>query len=106
MAHAAAQRGQHLAGLNGYGQLGNGTNTDKNVPTAVSTGSVTTWLAISAGGYYTCGLAAGGGLDGDAYCWGESLPCHAINPAYREVWGLHMQPRRTPLLSVANTSQA
>jgi hypothetical protein len=72
----------------------------------VSTGSVSTWLAISAGNFHTCGLAAGGGLDGDAYCWGESPPRPAINLAYREVRGLHMQPWRTPLLSVANTLQA
>ena len=45
-------------------------------------------------------------LDGDAYCWGESPPRPAINPVYREVRGLHMEPRRTPLLSMANTSQA
>ena len=72
----------------------------------MSTGSVSTWLAISAGNFHTCGLAAGGGLDGDAYCWGESPPRPAINLAYREVRGLHMQPWRTPLLSVANTLQA
>ena len=52
----AAQRGQLLAGNNLDGQLGDGTNDGQNVPTAVSTATVTSWLAISAGGYHTMAL--------------------------------------------------
>ena len=61
-AHAAVplvtvQRDRVLAGYNGNGQLGDGTNEGlENVPTAVSTATVTSWLAISAGGYHTMAL--------------------------------------------------
>ena len=101
-----AQRDRVLAGWNANGQLGDGTTTNQNVPTAVSTATVTTWRAISAGGSDTCGLAAGGGQDGKAYCWGESPPRPAINLAYQEVRGLHMQPHPTPVLSGPASSQA
>ena len=60
--------------------MGDGTNDGQDVPTAVSTGSVSSWRAISAGNSYTCGLAAGGGLDGKAYCWGESPRRPAMDP--------------------------
>ena len=69
------------AGYNVDGELGDGTNDGQNVPTAVSTGTVTSWLAISAGQYHTCGLAAGGGQDGKAYCWGESPPAPRPEPS-------------------------
>ena len=68
------------AGYNVDGELGDGTTTNRKVPTAVSTATVSNWLAISAGTYHTCGLAAGGGQDGKAYCWGESPPRPAMNP--------------------------
>jgi hypothetical protein len=61
-----------FAGGNDYGQVGDG-NTNYGVgvvtPTAVN-GSVSSWAAISAGGYHTCGLAASNSA---AYCWGEAL---------------------------------
>ena len=57
-------------GYNGKGQVGNGiTVSPVTTPMAV-VGSVTSWSAISAGGFHTCGLAA---TDGSAYCWGEAL---------------------------------
>ena len=59
-----------LAGNNNQGQLGDNTTTDRNVPTPVSNGTVSTWLAISAGNTHTCGLAAGNGQDGKVFCWG------------------------------------
>jgi prepilin-type N-terminal cleavage/methylation domain-containing protein len=53
-----------------YGQLGNGTNTNSNIPVAVSTSGVLsgkTVKAISAGSDYTCVIAS----DNQAYCWGR-----------------------------------
>ncbi|MGI6443569.1 MAG: fibronectin type III domain-containing protein [Candidatus Dojkabacteria bacterium] len=56
-------------GYNYYGQLGNGSDTDSNVPVQVSAGAIPsgiTLISISAGYYHTCGL----GDDGHGYCWG------------------------------------
>ena len=51
------QRDRVLAGYTGNGQLGDGTNEGlENVPTVVSNNTVSTWLAISAGGYHTMAL--------------------------------------------------
>ncbi|MGH7563265.1 MAG: FIMAH domain-containing protein [Gemmatimonadota bacterium] len=54
-------------GFNLFGQLGDGTNIDSNVPVAVFDGL--TFDAISAGGVHTCGLTP----TGDAYCWGSNF---------------------------------
>ncbi|MFV0432952.1 MAG: hypothetical protein ACK5LO_03060 [Leucobacter sp.] len=54
-------------GFNAQGQLGNGTNTDSNVPVQVSTGGVTLHH-ISTRGYYSVAL----GNDGNAYAWGAN----------------------------------
>jgi alpha-tubulin suppressor-like RCC1 family protein len=54
-------------GWNNYGQVGDGTRTDRAVPTAVAGGLVFTRLAL--GIYHSCGLTAGGA----AYCWGENF---------------------------------
>jgi hypothetical protein len=72
---AAAQRKCALAGFNSKGQLGDGTTTRRDVPTPVSTSLVSSWLAISAGGEHTCGLAVGSRA---AYCWGESPPAKSF----------------------------
>jgi alpha-tubulin suppressor-like RCC1 family protein len=53
-------------GLNGYGQLGDGTNGDKNSPVAVGGGLVFTGL--TAGTYHTCGVTKGRQI----YCWGSN----------------------------------
>ncbi len=57
-------------GYNEYGQLGNGSTIDSNVPVAVDTSGVLagkTVAAIAAGDGHTCVVA-----DGKAYCWGEN----------------------------------
>ncbi|MGI6484634.1 MAG: fibronectin type III domain-containing protein [Candidatus Dojkabacteria bacterium] len=53
-------------GYNAYGQLGNSSYTDSNIPVSVSMGSGITLSSISAGQYHTCGV----GSDGNGYCWG------------------------------------
>ena len=52
-------------GWNGYGQLGDGTVTNRTVPTPVAGGHVFVRLAAGGGGHM-CGIAA----DGITYCWG------------------------------------
>ena len=51
-------------GGNAYGQLGNGTTMQSNMPTAVAAG--VTFVSVSTGGYHTCALTSEGSL----YCWG------------------------------------
>src|SRR5207248_2626643 len=54
-------------GDNTVGGLGDGTyGTDRLTPVAVSGGL--TFAAVSAGGYYTCGVTPSGA----AYCWGNN----------------------------------
>ncbi|MDR1300709.1 MAG: hypothetical protein LBK50_03310, partial [Candidatus Nomurabacteria bacterium] len=56
-------------GRNDYGQLGDGTTTNRLVPTPVDTSGVLNGLmakAITAGLYHTCVIAS----DDNAYCWG------------------------------------
>ena len=51
-------------GLNQNGRLGDGTVTDRPVPTAVVGGKL--FQSLNAGGAHSCGL----GTDGKVYCWG------------------------------------
>jgi len=53
-------------GWNGFGQLGDGTTTNRLVPTPVFGGIK--FLTLSAGSYNTCGLTS----SGQAYCWGHN----------------------------------
>lgn len=65
--HTCALSGAGAArcwGDNASGQLGDGSNTDRLTPFAVS-GLATGVTAIDAGVYHTCAIA-----NGSAYCWG------------------------------------
>jgi alpha-tubulin suppressor-like RCC1 family protein len=54
-------------GWNEFGQLGDGTSTNRSTPVPVMGGQ--SFAAVSAGYYYTCGVTTGG----SAYCWGDNL---------------------------------
>ena len=54
-------------GLNVSGQLGDGTNTDRNTPVDVS-GLSSGVAAVSVGTYHTCAVTTAGGLK----CWGDN----------------------------------
>jgi alpha-tubulin suppressor-like RCC1 family protein len=53
-------------GENDYGQLGNGTTTDKDFPIRI--GSDSDWTSISAGDYHSLALKQNGSL----YSWGRN----------------------------------
>jgi alpha-tubulin suppressor-like RCC1 family protein len=55
-------------GLNGFGELGDGTQTDRLTPVAVAMPTGMTFASLSAGGDHTCGLTP----TGAAYCWGDN----------------------------------
>jgi alpha-tubulin suppressor-like RCC1 family protein len=56
-------------GWNSRGQLGDGTQSSRSIPTAVVMPAGVTFTSIDAGYYNTCALAVGG----VAYCWGRNV---------------------------------
>lgn len=54
-------------GKNLYGQLGDGTNSLRNVPTPVSGGL--TWKTVVLSYDFTCGIS----ISDELYCWGKNL---------------------------------
>lgn len=55
----------HCWGEGQYGQLGNGSYSDRGVPDMVAGGHA--FDQISSGNQHTCGITVGG----QAYCWGS-----------------------------------
>ena len=53
-------------GFNLYGQLGDGSTTDKNIP--VKIGSDNNWVGVSVGAFHTLGLKS----DGTLWAWGQN----------------------------------
>jgi alpha-tubulin suppressor-like RCC1 family protein len=53
-------------GTNSFGQLGDGTKTDRSAPVQVGTDD--DWASVSAGSQQACGLRT----DGSARCWGRN----------------------------------
>jgi alpha-tubulin suppressor-like RCC1 family protein len=62
-------------GPNLNGQLGDGTTTSKNVPTAINTNSPRpqTWKLLSAGTFHSLGISADPENDSKGWAWGSNL---------------------------------
>src|SRR5690606_17322804 len=56
----------YACGDNGFGQPGDGTNTDRNTPVQVQDAAGVTFTSISSGSFHSVAL----GSDGNAYAWG------------------------------------
>jgi alpha-tubulin suppressor-like RCC1 family protein len=68
--HTCGETTDRLAycwGSNTYGGLGDGTETPRLRPVAVTGGL--RFSQVSAGGFYTCGVST----DQAAYCWGNNF---------------------------------
>jgi alpha-tubulin suppressor-like RCC1 family protein len=55
-------------GSNAYGQLGDGTYVDRDVPVEIQAGSGLTWLKVSAGAGHTVAIRS----DGRIFTWGDN----------------------------------
>jgi hypothetical protein len=76
-ARAGTETGLHACGVttageaycwgnNEYGELGDGTLTERDIPVLVSGGH--NWASVTAGGHHSCGVTTAG----EAYCWGTN----------------------------------
>lgn len=63
-------------GENGFGQLGNGSQTGSKVPVEVSSSGTLQIVQIAAGGGWTCARVAGN----QAFCWGGNQDGQLGNP--------------------------
>lgn len=63
----ASSGAAHCWGLNGDGELGNGNQTQSNIPVVVSGGL--SFASISPGRLFTCGMTTAG----KAHCWGDNF---------------------------------
>jgi len=69
--HTCAVTSDGLAfcwGRNDFGQLGDGSTTDRSAPAAVSLGSGVSVASVAAGSHHSCAVTSGGG----ALCWGRN----------------------------------
>jgi alpha-tubulin suppressor-like RCC1 family protein len=55
-------------GKNTAGQLGDGSNTQRDVPVQISAGSGVHWLSVTAGGDHSLAIKS----DGSLWCWGDN----------------------------------
>lgn len=55
-------------GSNGFGQLGDGSTTDSDVPVQAATPTDAIFVQVAAGAQHTCALAT----DGRVFCWGNN----------------------------------
>jgi alpha-tubulin suppressor-like RCC1 family protein len=62
-------------GLNGQGQLGDGTTTNRPTPVVVTAQPEISFVTVDAGGFRTCGVAASGAT----YCWGRGVFVNGID---------------------------
>lgn len=67
-------------GRNTYGQLGDGTNADKNIPTQI--GSDNNWSSISAGGIDYLDFSLAIKTDGTLWAWGRNNEAQLGNGNY------------------------
>jgi alpha-tubulin suppressor-like RCC1 family protein len=79
-------------GLNGRGQLGDGTMTDRGAPTLVG-GGIDDWIGVATAYQHTCGISATRGV----FCWGDNT--------YGQIGSGATNPQLTPnqVLTAAST---
>jgi alpha-tubulin suppressor-like RCC1 family protein len=110
---ARTSSGQLLAwGLNNHGQIGDGTFTERDVPTPVSLPSGTTVTQISAGGFHSLALTSKGkvlawgvGADGElgnGTFADSAFPVRALIPSNLAVTGIAAGPGASHSLAIVH----
>ena len=98
-----ASGGVKCWGLNGNGQLGNGTNVDASHMTSV-TGLGTPIASIASGYRHTCALTTSGGVK----CWGNGTYAQLGAPVSSGTWPVYVAPpvqnTATPIDATGYTS--